>query len=1155
MATDVFDEAADTSDIFDEVDAPPPLQPPADVVQSAKDAPLTPSQIQEGNEAERPQSLWETANTPLIKTFTGKGSAESLEGLGEMAATGSTLTPEQRAAQSAQDPKSVKAITGGAEGAADLADSFTSPIGIATLGIGGLPRAAQRVVSGLFATQMVSQIPGQAKEFKKATDEGDVGKASRLGVGILGGAAFTALGAKHALTPDVVPITPKPFVTPDELTPLVDKAKSILPKAAAETETVQPEEPDAQGIRSDESKPAPAGEVPKEGQAGGSGDLQQAPPEAPKPVGAREATPGEIPLSNRLDSPDTFKGKNWTKDALQYGAGLDPAKPEQLAELKQLEDAYKQKMAAIPKTVENFNEIAKVGNQKQWVTEAIQAAEGLSTRDIARETLGKDYKPPFPKEVTENAKEEKGKQKELLAEQGAGPGSPHVSEVPETGAGGEKYGVAERVREERSKAGQVAPVEPGKGIAPPDSVEHGRELLASGTNPEKVVSAFESTKRLSSDDMAVVRAHGEKLAANARLVEQKFGTKSPEFQEAFNALSDWDTRTKAMQTEWAKTGHAQQGETDLDTGSFTGLQRSHKETTDKDFTPEQAKAGEAIAKKVKTASDSAQEAQGKLFDHLDKEASGKKASDPQKAVWDKMKQYIAKGTDNFDDVRNKIATELGMKVDEVTKLMAQGKKAKALADDVWKKQQQARVLKEQAKRWVNAQSVPKYIKALRSIPAALFSLKVGFHGTVALGTHAPMVAFQPKFWKVYATDFGKMYKMVGSQTYYERQVQDLVRRPNYITARRAGLVNDPFTYEEYANVDFNDAVKRGIATISPKVAEFYNKLTGMGNRGYSVLKILRQDMFDQQWNQLPKEAQIPEVAQALADGLNHVTGVVKGKAPAGSNLVLFAPRLEASRVMWLAGDPIRSAKTFANWKSASLAERTFAMNQVKEKAWVAGTAFGLLALNQGMLLATGSKQKVNFDDPTKSDFLKFKVAGMDLSYGNAMLSMARLPIRLGALREKGGSGRMAKLIYPDESMSSEAFKYARTQFSPFAGDLADLIFKGDYENRPLPKMPLSGAQLPMPKRLAARGEKPYTWKELTLDKVLPIPAEEAVRDVWSKGLGMSDDQMLSYGKAFAKAMFMAGTGARTTEDRQPAQSAPPQQAALQPGESFGTPTQ
>ena len=33
----------------------------------------------------------------------------------------------------------------------------------------------------------------------------------------------------------------------------------------------------------------------------------------------------------------------------------------------------------------------------------------------------------------------------------AGPGGAHVSEIPDTGAGGEKYGVAERVREERAK--------------------------------------------------------------------------------------------------------------------------------------------------------------------------------------------------------------------------------------------------------------------------------------------------------------------------------------------------------------------------------------------------------------------------------------------------------------------------------------------------------------------------------------------------------------------------------------------------------------------------------------------------------------------------------------------------------------------------------
>jgi hypothetical protein len=349
-------------------------------------------------------------------------------------------------------------------------------------------------------------------------------------------------------------------------------------------------------------------------------------------------------------------------------------------------------------------------------------------------------------------------------------------------------------------------------------------------------------------------------------------------------------------------------------------------------------------------------------------------------------------------------------------------------------------------------------------------------------------------------------------------MQDLVRRPNYIRARRAGLVNDPSSYEDFNN---------------PKIAQYVGRLSGMGNRGYSVLKILRQDMFDQYWNKLPKTAQIDEVASAIADGVNHSTGVVKGAAPTGANVVLFAPRLEASRVMWLAGDPIRAVKAFADWKNADEGERQFAINQVKEKAWVAGTLLSLLALNQGILSATGSDQEINFTDPMRSDWLKFKAAGMTGSYGNALLSLMRLPARLYAIRESDG-GKLKNLVYPDEDSWHALGEYARSQFSPFASLLADLWFKGDWQNRPLPN-----SERPVPKRLRNQGIEPYTWPEFIVDKALPIPAEEAAREVF-RGMGMDNTQEERARKTMAVVSILGQllTGGRLVEDLNVDRSSP-----------------
>jgi hypothetical protein len=717
------------------------------------------------------------------------------------------------------------------------------------------------------------------------------------------------------------------------------------------------------------------------------------------------------------------------------------------------------------------------------------------------------------------------------------PAGPGAATRPDLVAGGpdlptdpgnpDVYGVAARVREERAKAGQVVPVPPGQGIGAEESLEHGRMLLERGADAEARMAQFEKDGRVSASDMAVARAQGEKLAQDARNIEEKFGTDSDEYRAAWKALSDWDTRSKAMQTEWHRTGQAQQGETDLDTGSFTGLQRAYKDATGEEFTPGEAARAQEHARKVKSADEQAKAAQDELFKNLPQQKPAKPgaADDPRSDgnVWKKVRDYIEQGEDDYKEVLAKVATDLAMPYEDVAKAIARNKTTKRLADDVWAKQLTARRMKEQARRFLAQTAIPTLQRNLAKIPRIMFGLKVGFHGTVALGTHAPMVAFQPPFWASYFRGFGKMYRMVNpignrGQAYYEMQVQSLLHRPNFITARRAGLVNDPFTYEDYN---------------SPDVAKYIGNISGMGNRGYFVLKILRQDMFDQHWNSLPDSLKTPEVASAIADDLNHATGVTKAMAPKGANLALFAPRLEASRVAWLAMDPAKAGATLANWRNATEAQKWAAINQAKSKAWVAGTMFGLLALNQGILTATGSKQKINLSDPMKPDFLKFKAAGQDVAYGGAMISLARLPIRLAALREKGGSGKMAKLIYPDESMTSEVERYVRSQIAPVAQPLADVMFKGDYENRPLPKMPLSGPTLAMPKRLAARGEKPYTWKELTLDTVLPIPFEEPFKEVWQRGLGMSPEDFKRYGDAFAKSLVQGATGARVNQDTAP----------------------
>lgn len=130
-------------------------------------------------------------------------------------------------------------IVGGIEGGVvELAEGFTSPIGLATLGIGTLPKAVQKAVSIAFAAQMAQQTPEVAKElgteFGKPPKERDTQKITKLIVEGAGTVGFTALSAKHGLSPEVTPPIQGPLATGEilkmpkgvvpSLTPLTDEA-------------------------------------------------------------------------------------------------------------------------------------------------------------------------------------------------------------------------------------------------------------------------------------------------------------------------------------------------------------------------------------------------------------------------------------------------------------------------------------------------------------------------------------------------------------------------------------------------------------------------------------------------------------------------------------------------------------------------------------------------------------------------------------------------------------------------------------------------------------------------------------------------------------------------------------------------------------------
>lgn len=96
-------------------------------------------------------------------------------------------------------------VAGVSDAAVDTAKFFTSPLGIATLGLGVLPKIAQRAVALAFAAQMASATPELAAqlgdEIGKPEGERDTEKIAKLVTAGVLNTGFTVQGALHGAVP------------------------------------------------------------------------------------------------------------------------------------------------------------------------------------------------------------------------------------------------------------------------------------------------------------------------------------------------------------------------------------------------------------------------------------------------------------------------------------------------------------------------------------------------------------------------------------------------------------------------------------------------------------------------------------------------------------------------------------------------------------------------------------------------------------------------------------------------------------------------------------------------------------------------------------------------------------------------------------------
>lgn len=487
------------------------------------------------------------------------------------------------------------------------------------------------------------------------------------------------------------------------------------------------------------------------------------------------------------------------------------------------------------------------------------------------------------------------------------------------------------------------------------------------------------------------------------------------------------------------------------------------------------------------------------------------------AVWKRAKLYIDQGLKDPAEVISKVATDSGLSFKETLEKLSATKGTRRISDEMWGKMSERRTVVMQAKRWLEATKDPKLIRYAKAVPDFFFNVAIMGHGTVWSVTHGGVNYFIPQNWNAWVPNFFKSFKLMGlldNGAYHEKMMQNLMHSPDYNLARRSGLKIDPYRFTD----DYQNSWIRAS----------FGRFGLMGNRGFDGLKLARKGLWDNFWNDLPDSQKTPAAARVLSAQVNHLTGSVDLRLPGWlsttARTTFFAPTLEASRWSWLYGDPAKATKTFLSWKDAGMEERTAAIREVKQKATWAGVYLTSLAANQGFLTATGSDEKINFTDPTKSDFLAFKVAGHKIGFFTPVIGTVRFLAEVAMqVMPELQPARMQHNKDAQAAIASDSFSYLRGKLSPFAGTVADLATRTDYARRPLP----FGGK-PVPAYIRRQGEGAYTWPQYLATKA-PIPFAEAVHEIWLP-MGMDESMAHHWLLGLGAGMMMGTTGVRMSED-------------------------
>jgi hypothetical protein len=388
------------------------------------------------------------------------------------------------------------------------------------------------------------------------------------------------------------------------------------------------------------------------------------------------------------------------------------------------------------------------------------------------------------------------------------------------------------------------------------------------------------------------------------------------------------------------------------------------------------------------------------------------------------------------------------------------------ANNAWRAQYNRRAIVQQAQnisRMANMGPVGKKLYDLWTFPR---ELAVTGHSFVFPITHGGDLVLRPASWSTLIKGLLNTYKGAFSTAHAARVLDSMQRRELYTTALRSGLDAGPKSHPSGLLSRFN---------------------IGSAKRAWDMLTVMRYELWERQMNKFvnPRMSneEILDIGKNIASWANHATGSAEGPI-AKMGGVLFGPKLTQSKLSRLTADPAQTIKTFANWQTASSGEKAVALTRLSGATQYLLTGLGFLAVNQGLNAALGTKQAVNFTDPTKSDYLAFKLGGIEGYVPGIHTEIKTLAKILGtafmSAKELRGESRFS-------ATAKIAGQYGMAKLHPSFQRGLEIGLGQNWQGRPVPWS--SDAGTPSKPRLS--------WGEYGAS-IGPIPLEGPISYVYDK---------------------------------------------------------